>query len=39
MPVTVGSGVRTWGAVQAVSAIKIIVNVMILFIFSYFLLY
>jgi len=39
MSVAVGSGVWTCGAIQAVSAINMIVNVMILFIFSFFLLF
>ena len=36
MSVAVGSGVWTWNAVQAVSANNMIVNVKILFIFSFF---
>lgn len=37
MPVVVGSGVWTWGAVQAASASEMIVNVKSLFIASFFL--
>jgi hypothetical protein len=39
MPVAVGSGVWTWSVVQAVSANRMIVNVKILFIFSFFQLF
>jgi hypothetical protein len=39
MSVAAGSGGWTWSAVQAVSVIKIIVNVKILFIFPFFLLF
>jgi hypothetical protein len=40
MAVAAGSGtVCDWGAVQAVSAIKMIVNGMILFIYTFFLVF